>query len=150
MPPRKLENPWTRRELIVKLAHSAKTQETLAAEYNVTQSSISEFASRHAQEIQAVRADKENEFAGIAIANKANRLATYQSVLERLAGAVEVAADLDDDEQAMDEKTAGAVAKILRNVAEELGELPNRVQLSGDVAVGVSYTVNGVSPETLK
>lgn len=151
MPPQKLERPWIRRELIVKLAHSGKTQRALAEEYGVAQSSIFEFAQRHRAEVEQVRADKENEFAGIAIADKANRLATYQAVLERLAGAVEANADLGDDEQAMDEKTANAVGKILRNVAEELGHLPNRVTLGGEVGLThTNYTVNGVDPENLK
>lgn len=150
MAPQKLELPWTRRQLVVDLALSGKTQSELAEKYGVTQQSISDFKARHLTEVQAVLADSENEFAGIAIANKANRLATYQSILERLAGAVEANADLGDDEQAMDEKTANAVGKILRNVAEELGHLPNRVTLGGEVGVRTDYTINGLDPGNLK
>jgi predicted transcriptional regulator len=143
MPQPKLEKPWTRRKLIVELAHSDKSQVRLAEEYGVTQSSISEFASRHRAEIDVVRADKENEFAGIAIADKANRLATYEDVLRRLTGALE-------DADLMDEKVANAIGKVLRNVAEELGHLPNRVTLGGEVGVTTNYKINGVDPENLR
>jgi predicted transcriptional regulator len=143
MPQPKLEKPWTRRKLIVELAHSDKSQVRLAEEYGVTQSSVSEFASRHRAEIDVVRADKENEFAGIAIADKANRLATYEDVLRRLTGALE-------DADLMDEKVANAIGKVLRNVAEELGHLPNRVTLGGEVGVTTNYKINGVEPENLR
>jgi len=160
MPPQKLEKPWTRRQLIVELATSGKTQAKLAEEYGVVESSISEFKTRHRQTIEQVRADQENEFAGIAIAEKAIRLVTYLDVLDTALKPVpkvnakgEIMYGLPDENgerHPIMEIDAGVAQKILRNVAEELGHLPNRVTLGGEVGVTTNYKINGVEPENLR
>jgi acyl-CoA hydrolase len=139
MPPQKLEKPWTRRQLIVELATSGKTQAKLAEEYGVVESSISEFKTRHRQTIEQVRADQENEFAGIAIAEKATRLATYLDVLDTALKPV---------------PKVNAKGEIMYGLpdesGEELGHLPNRVTLGGEVGVTTNYKINGVEPENLR
>lgn len=160
MAPQKLEKPWTRRQLIVDLAHSDKTQQELAEKYDVTQGAISQFATRHRAEIDEVRRNAEDKYAGIAIADKANRLATYWDILEtalkptpKVNGKGELVYGQPDEngERPVIMEIDGAVAlKALRNVAEELGELPNRVTLGGEVGIKTEYTINGVNPETLK
>lgn len=155
-----LEIPWTRRQLIVDLALSGKTQTELAEKYGVSQPSISDFKARHATEVAAVLADSENEFAGIALAEKANRLATYQEMLKvaleatpKVNGKGEIVyglPDADGERHPIMEIDAGVAQKILRNMAEELGHLPNRVTLAGEVGVTTNYTVNGVDPGALK
>jgi len=160
VPPQKLEKPWTRRQLIVELATSGKTQEKLAEEYGVTQQAVSQFAAKHRQTIEQVRADQENEFAGIAIAEKATRLATYLDVLDTALKPVpkvnakgEIMYGLPDENgerHPIMEIDAGVAQKILRNVAEELGHLPNRVTLGGEVGVTTNYKINGVEPENLR
>src|SRR6188508_2784550 len=145
MPEPKLEKPWTRRQLIVQLATSGKTQIQLAEEYGVTQPAISLFAARHRQTIEQVRADQENEFAGIAIAEKAVRLATYLDMLEKALSPVpkvnakgEIMYGLPDEDgvrHPIMEVDLAVAQKIQRNVAEELGHLPNRVTLGGEVGV---------------
>jgi len=160
LPPQKLEKPWTRRQLIVELATSGKSQEKLAEEYDVSQSAVSQFAARHRQTIEQVRADQENEFAGIAIAEKATRLATYLDVLDTALKPVpkvnakgEIMYGLPDESgerHPIMEIDGGVAQKILRNVAEELGHLPNRVTLGGEVGVTTNYKINGVEPENLR
>lgn len=155
-----LELPWTRRKLIVDLALADATQTQLAEKYGVSQPAISLFRDRHAHEIAAVLADKENEFAGIAIAEKAVRLASYADVLEtalkpvpKVNGKGEIVYGLPDENgerSPIMEIDAGAALKALRNVAEELGHLPNRVTLGGEVGIRTEYTVNGVDPGNLK
>lgn len=150
----KLELPWTRRQLVVDLALSGKSQEALAEKYGCSQQAVSQFAARHATDIQAVRDDSENEFAGIAIAEKANRLATYLDMLEKaLTPAPKVNAkgeimyglpDENGDRQPIMEIDLAVAQKIQRNVAEELGHLPNRVTLAGEVGVRTNYQINGV------
>jgi hypothetical protein len=155
-----LEVPWTRRKLVVDLALSGMTQTALAGKYGVTQPAISDFLGRHRTEVDAVRADSENEFAGIAIAEKAIRLATYLDVLDTALKPVpkvnakgEIMMGLPDENgerHPIMEIDAGVAQKILRNVAEELGHLPNRVTLGGEVGVTTNYKIDGVDPENLK
>lgn len=145
MPPRghgasKLEHVWTRRKLCTALATSGKTQKVLAEEFGCSQAAISFFQTRHAVEIMAIRDDATNELAGLAVANQANRIAMYEQMALKLMERVESEAD---------EKVAAVINKTLRNIAEELGALPTRVQLQGDLAVRTNYTVNGVTPEDL-
>lgn len=156
----KLELPWIRRQLVVDLALSGKSQLALGEKYGASQQAVSQFAERHATEVQAVRDDSENEFAGIAIAEKANRLATYLDMLEKalmpvpkVNGKGEIIyglPDADGERHPIMEIDLAVAQKIQRNVAEELGHLPNRVTLGGEVGVTTNYTVNGVDPGALK
>lgn len=160
MAPQKLELPWTRRQLIVDLAHSDLSQTVLAEKYDVSQQAISQFAARHRATIEQVRADASNKYAGIAIADKAARLATYADMLEKalsktpkVNGKGEIVYGLPDENgerHPIMEIDAGVAQKILRNVAEELGDLPNRVTIGGEVGIKTDYTINGVDPGNLK
>lgn len=152
-----LEHPLTRRVLQQDLAHGGMSQTKLAEKYGVSQSSISEFAARHAATIQQIRDDAANEFAGLAIAKKAARLEVYRELLDKAMQPIPKVAGKDadyvrdEDGNVVYEIDAGVAAKVLRQVAEELGELPNRVTLSGGLDMThTNYTVNGVSPEALK
>jgi hypothetical protein len=151
-----LEHPLTRRILQEELAHGGKSQGELAEKYGVVQSSISEFAARHAATIQTIRDNAADEFAGLAIAKKQARLEVYRELLDKamtpvpkMAGGT-VVVDPNDPDTFVYEIDAGVAAKILRNVAEELGHLPNRVTLGGEVGVTTNYVINGVDPGNLK
>jgi predicted transcriptional regulator len=138
------------------LAHGGMSQEKLGEKYGVSQQAVSDFAARHAATIQQIRDDAADEFAGLAIAKKAARLEVYRELLDACMQPVPKVAGKDakyvrdEDGQIVYEIDAGVASKILRQVAEELGHLPNRVTLSGDVGVTTNYTVNGVAPEGLK
>lgn len=112
------------------------SQSQLAEKYGVTQPAISQFAARHKAEIDEVKDDIENEFAGLWIANKADRLATYQEQAERLAGT--------DDPACV-----RAVQNALRQVAEEMGHIPNRVDVRADVR-RTNYLIDGANPEDVR
>lgn len=138
-PPRReypLERPWNRRRLIHELARGERTQVALAEAYGVVQSAISAFQSRHLTEIQEVRADLENEFAGLWIASKRERIAVYQEDAEKLA---EV-----EDPEALRIKH-----NILKAVAEELGQLPSKMNISVG-AKTITYVIDGVDMEALR
>ena len=124
---RPLENPLTRRKLIRELATTDTLQKEHAAKYGVSRDAIHDFERRHAEEIAAVRADHLDEFAGLLIAEKQNRLSVYEQLLL----------------EAIDRGERQVAVRILRNVAEELGHLPSRMQISGAVDVHTTYTVAG-------
>ena len=151
-----LEHPLTRRLLQTDLAHSGKSQGELAAKYGVSQPSISDFAERHAATIQQIRDDAADEFAGLAIAKKAARLEVYRELLDAAMQPVPKTAGKDadyvrdEDGNVVYEIDAAVAGKLLRNVAEELGHLPNRVTLGGEVGIRTDYTVNGVAPDNLR
>lgn len=154
--PDPLETPWNRRALMVQLAKGAKTQTQLAGEYGVIQQSISAFAKRHADEIQAIIDNGLDEMTGIALAKKEARLATYQELINRLSAGTPKVAGKDgrvvkDPEtgEVVYEIDAGQINKALRSMAEELGQLPARVVITGDLEVKTNYQINGVEPGDL-
>lgn len=135
-----LELAWNRHALMRLLAEGKMTQAQMAVRMGVSESAVTLFKQRHADAIAAIAADVENEFAGIAIAQKSNRLAVYE---EELAKAQRAGGDKH------------IVARLLRQIAEEMGHLPSRVQLSGQVGIQTTYTITGedgtpVDPEALK
>jgi predicted transcriptional regulator len=111
----KLEYPWNRNALIRDLAIGNQTQTQLAAEFGVSQSAICEFKQRHEDEIIEVTNDLANEYAGLRLAEKAERIATYTDIIETA---------LDTGE------TKNAI-RALRNIAEELGHL--KLNIAADV-----------------
>jgi archaellum component FlaC len=133
----KLEKGWAKSRLIMELARMEKTQVDLAQEYGVVQSSISEFASRHRDEIEAHKAHIKDELFGLWIADKRNRLAEYQTDVEAINDALESEAD---------EKLLRAKLAVMRQVAEELGQLKAQVDLSGRL----TYVIEGVDMDALR
>jgi predicted transcriptional regulator len=132
-----LERPMTRRRLQTELATTDQSQATIAKKYGVSQPALSKFKKRHLAVIEEIRNNIADEFAGIEIANKANRLEMYNQLL------VEA---LDRGDTA-DQQLA---VKIARQVAEELGHLPGRVTLSGEIGATTNYKIEGVNMEDLK
>ena len=130
--------PWLRRTLCRELAAGEVKRAALARKYGVTPAAITLFAKRHGAEIDAIKRDLDDQFAGLWIADKAARIAAYQADLEA---------------SAADTKHAGYFEQIrtrtaiLRAVAEELGQLPPRATLTIRPVV---HVLEGVSPEVLK
>lgn len=116
------------------LALGEVTQAKLAESYGCSEAAISLFKSRHVAEINLIRDNAADEFAGILVAKKAGRLQAYQDMLERA-------------EESGDDKHA---AKVLRQVAEELGALPQRMQVSGQLDTQSRYVIDGVDMEALR
>ncbi len=123
-----LEVPWVRRELQEALARGEKTQQQLADEYGVSQPSISNFKRRHQAVINQILEDAGNEFAGIELAKKVNRLETYQETALL----------------ALNEGDLQTTQRALRAIADELGAIPNRVTLQAEVSAKTVYEIVGV------
>lgn len=132
--------PWVRHALQRELATGNQTQSALARKYGVSPSSITEFKQRHAEKIEAIRADAENEFAGLLIAEKANRLAVYERLLEHAMGATD--SDQGDDEGEAPPVDGKLAARVLRQIAEEMGHLPTRMQVSGELGTTTRYVIS--------
>ncbi len=139
----KLERGWRKGALIRELAEGERTMRDLAAQYGVSVSSIHEFKERHEEEILFVRANLEDEFAGIWVAKKSNRLREYEADLEAIE---ELLTSGENDTKDM----LVAKHRALRAVAEELGQLPNRMSVSAEVQTRVTYTVPGVDVSDLR
>lgn len=153
-----LERGWTRRQLVHELARKEVPRSKLAEKYRVYPSAITQFADRHAEEIREVERDIENEFAGLWIADKRNRLAELMTDVEQLN---EVMADtLDPGPDEKPETTIARFANLtkmmkvkqsaLRAAADELGAIPQRVDVSVDSRQTIRYEIAGVDMEALK
>lgn len=150
--PNKL-NGIIKRQLIRELALDRFTQQQLADKYDVTQPAISAFAKRNADEIQAIRNNADDEFAGLLIVKKHFRLGTLQTLLEQAmtpqpkvsaSGRVAYVTDADGNETMVEEVAIDSATRILKQVAEEMGQLPARkVELTADVNADITYRIEG-------
>lgn len=131
-----LERAWVRNKLIRELAAERLSHAKLAEKYGVTDVSISNFKKRHLTEIEEVRADLEDQFAGLWIANKAARLAELEQ-------------DVDDIGTTTNHELLKVKHNALKQAAEELGQLPSRfsVQVNNQP---VTYKIEGVDMDALR
>lgn len=134
-----LDRGWRKAQLIRQLALGELSQTRLGELYGVSQASISRFATRHAADIEQVRwnlAEKVQQGAEhLWVVGKQNRLAEYQDVAERMGS--------------MSTPRAQEIRmQALRNVAEELGDLPARTNVQIDQTT-VQYEIVGVSLEDI-
>jgi hypothetical protein len=161
-----LERGWTRWKLIRELAVGEQTPASLARKYGVDRSAIAHFGKRHAAEIEEVRAEVQDELVGLWITQKAARLAEYQQDLEDVNALMALDMDPDtapradpdeDDPDGAEVIIVGAKvpallkakARLLHQVAEEMGHLPARVQVQVNDQ-RVSYSVEGVDLSQLR
>lgn len=150
--PNKL-NGLKKRKLVRELALGELNQTQLAERYDVTPSAISHFAKRNRDEIEAVRANIDDEFAGLLIAQKAHRLGVLEHLLDvALTPTPKVAPSgrvVYVDDKMVEEIAGDLAAKVIKQAAEEMGQLPNRITLGGNVNVHTSYQVEGIDPGDL-
>jgi transcriptional regulator with XRE-family HTH domain len=152
-----------KRQVIRDVALSGMSQAAIAEKYGVSQPAISQFAKRNAEEIEAVRAKADDEFAGLLIAQKQNRLAAYQDLYEvalkpqpKISPSGKLVKEWITDEDGnqveviVQEVDVRAAAQMLKQAAEELGQLPNRLTLAGEVGVRTNYVIDGIDPGALK
>lgn len=147
------------RQVVRDLALSKQSQYALAEKYGVTQQAISHFAKRNAEEIAAVAAAADDEFAGILIAQKQARLAAYQelygiavSPTPKISASGKTVSYVDPETGeagVVMEVDVRAAATVLKQAAEEMGQLPTRLQVSGDMQTTTTYKIEGVDPSDL-
>jgi transcriptional regulator with XRE-family HTH domain len=152
-----------KRQVIRDIALGTMSQSQLGEKYGVSQPAISQFAKRNAEEIEAVRSKADDEFAGLLIAAKQNRLAAYQDLYDialkpqpKISPSGKLVKEwiTDEDGQQVEvivqEVDVRAAAQMLKQAAEELGQLPNRLTLAGEVGVKTNYVIDGIDPGALK
>lgn len=123
----------SRTELIRRLAVGDETHEQLGVAFDRSAQTISNFASRNKDEIrlarQALVADPNDEYAGVAIAKKLNRIADADQDLQYVIELLE-SGDLSPTQR---KGYLNLKSKLRREVAEERGELPVRGALELNV-----------------
>lgn len=134
---------YRRLSLIRDLAEGKMTRATIAEKYGIAEPTLYHFQKTHAAAIQEVRENFEDELAGLWAAKKANRVAEYQTIAEQSAALVE--SDPANERVATHQKVR---IQALRTIAEEMGALPQRMQVQASVDP-VRVEVVGVNTEDL-
>lgn len=140
-----LKQPWARgyrrHSMLRDLAEQKMSQNAIATKHGVTSGAMSLFARTPSNMviIEEMRKNLEDKFAGIWIAQKEARILEYQQLVVDLEEALSGGAD-----------AALVRAKMiaLKSVAEEMGQLPNRVTMESTTKSTIE--VVGVNPEDVK
>lgn len=131
------ERPWHRRQFCRELAAGEVSRAALARKYGISRAAVTQFARRHQAEIDELKANADDAFAGLWIADKSARMAAYQADLE-LSGTGKYGSHWEQ---------IRTRTQILKQVAEELGQMPPR---AGIVVIPVTHVIEGVDVEALK
>ncbi len=130
-----LERGWKKHRLIRDLALAERSQRELAEQYGVSQNAISQFKKRFALEVEEVRDNLADEYAGVWVADKLARIQEYQEAAEKMAAG-------------KTPRSTEVLVTILKAVAEELGDLPARTQTNVSIQQ-TSYEIVGINPEDI-
>lgn len=131
-----LEAGYRKHYLIADLAQDELTYQQLGEKYGCTRQAIGAFARRHAHEILSKRQAAADEYHGVWVASKLDRLRTIQAAAEDMAAGVGST------------RHAEVLSKLLKDAAEELGDLPARAQVQVQNNI-VTTEVVGISTEDL-
>lgn len=128
---------WERRQLCRELATGELSHVQLGKKYGVTRQAITAFRKRYAREVDDIKANLDDEFAGLWVADKAARIAAMQADVEMSA-----TGDYAEHYEQIRTRT-----QIHRAIAEELGQLPPRSTIT---IVPVQHVLEGVDLDHLK
>jgi hypothetical protein len=131
-----LERGWVAHRLIRDFALGEKNGQELADIYGCSRQSISAFKRKYSLEIEEVRNNLADEYAGLWVAKKLDRIREYQVAAEKMASGQSA-------------RSQEVLISILKAVAEELGDLPARTQVQVNTAA-VTYQVVAVDLEDLQ
>jgi hypothetical protein len=129
--------PWQRHKLLRELAVGERSSAQLSADYGMTASGIRDFKKRHRAQVDEMAADLANQFSGLWIADKGQRLAAYQADYEQAAAG----------EKSGHHEWVKARTGILHAVAEETGQLPPRATVT---VIPVDHVIVNVDLDALK
>ena len=133
-------------ELCMRLAVGKLAKARLAEIYDVSIATITKFEKKYSFRIEDIKEEiaknLEDDFIGLWVANKVHRVASYQADIEFLEGYLSDDAEVDDAVKVIKTKHGA-----LRSVAEELGQLPTRVQVDLSGQTKVNYCIEGINPK---
>lgn len=113
--------------MIRELALGATPKAELARRYGVTARAVTFFEQRHALEITEARGDLENEWVGLWVAEKRNRVAELQQLIEDLNEQIAKHAAGGYFDNNVGLPAIKLVAALYEQVAKELGQIPKQV-----------------------
>jgi len=128
--------PWHRLALLRELAAADTKHAILAKKYGMSPQSLSNYAKRYASEIEDIRENFADQFAGMPLAKKANRIMAYMEEIERL----------NNHPNGDHFEWSKARQNALRNIAEELAQLPPRQQVT---VIPVAHVIEGINLDDL-
>lgn len=132
----KLSSGRIKAELVHELAMGEMTKSALAKRYGVTQPAITQFGKRNASLIEKRTNEIMNDYAdSLWIARKYDRLGVLQDTAEEL-----LSLDITP-------RTAETIARLLREAAEELGDIPKTASI--DVNTNAVFEIVGIDPANL-
>lgn len=120
-------------ECLKLLAEGQMSQHNIAEKFGRSRTAITTFAKRNADLIQEMRENAESEFVGLWIAKKVNRVAEYESDVERINEWHDAAEDGELDSALLARKQTA-----LKSVAEELGQLVQKQDNTSRVEYKIS------------
>jgi DNA-binding transcriptional regulator GbsR (MarR family) len=129
--------PFDRRKLQRAIAEGDRKRVQIARDFGVSPAYITQFAKRYAREIDEIKRDLDDAYAGLWIADKENRILAYQTEYTMALGS-----DRANHHEWIKARTA-----ILHTVSEELGQLPPRATVA---VMPVVHIIEGVDVEGLK
>jgi hypothetical protein len=124
--------PWMRAQVWHELAEGRMTRAQIARKYRVDRAVITRFAQRWSAEVDAARERLDDQYAGLWSAQKVNRIMALQCEYEAaLRG-----------RNASHHEWIGKRIAILRAIADELGQIPHRMQ--AQVSAVVEHHLVGI------
>jgi len=118
------------------LASGDMTRTELGVKYGLTQQGVSMFYKRNEERILDIRANMAEQFAGLPLARKENRLLEYERIIE----------ELKEHVNSSHHEWSKAKMIALRSIAEELGQLPPRQTVT---VVPVQHVIVGVPDDAI-
>jgi hypothetical protein len=130
---------WKKRACARMLVDGVLTHAQIAKHFDTTREAVSLFKKRNAVYIEEMQQKRDDELAGLWIADKLKRVAEYERDVEDIN-------DVHDQEGAeLDSLLLTRKHAALRNVAEELGQLKETVRVET-----ATYQVEGVDMGALE
>lgn len=138
---------WRKTWLLNKLAMSDSSGNALATALGVHHTTVYNFAKKYEDEIQRIRDHMEEEFVTLWITEKVHRLAEYQQDVEDANDVITEGLSRSDREYLP--QWIRIKHQALRAVADETGQIPNKISMNVEGDRKITYVLEGVDIDKL-